>query len=97
MADDYKLRTVADFAALRKDQIDECLADFRTWLLALEPTSAFLDDLCEASGVPKGSVMQVGDVFHWCDDGKRGVSAVTLTDLDGTHIHTIDLTDAPKD
>jgi hypothetical protein len=64
----YELRTVADFAKIPSDKIDECMADFayvlKTW------------DEEKKNPAPGWEFLK--NCFVWIDDGKREISQVQV-------------------
>ena len=76
MADEYTIRTVADFAKIPEDKLQECLADFVQFLAMIRCSQKINQAIHMEFELPEGSVNLETDVFHWIDDGKRGLSTV---------------------
>jgi len=78
MADEYTIRTVADFAKIPEDKLQECLADFVQFLAMIRCSAEINQAMKIALVLPEGSVNLETDVFHWIDDGKRELSTVAF-------------------
>ena len=76
MADEYTIRTVADFAKIPEDKLQECLADFVQFLAMVRCSAEINQAMKMAFELPEGSINVKTDVFHWIDSGKRGCSGV---------------------
>ena len=77
----YRIETVADFDMISDDRIEDCLADFASYI-AIRRLAATLID---------ADVARVTDTFVWKDDGISGPSAVSFVDDAGEVIFSLDL------
>lgn len=67
MTNEYLMASPSDFLNVPADKIDECLADFKSWIL-------FDKKVREMVGIiPKdaGLTVDAQQEFHWIDDGIR--------------------------
>ena len=73
MANEYRIASLADFAAVPADRLDACLADFKAFLSYANQTGS---QLAELFGSAAEGLISVGESFTWIDDGKVGIGAV---------------------
>ena len=71
MADEYTIRTVADFAKIPEDKLQECLADFVQFLALIRHPAEINKEMQMIFELPDGSLNFDIDVFCWIDDGIR--------------------------
>lgn len=80
MADKYTIRTIADFAAVPEDRLSECLQSFADFLDVTRQLARIRQEKMKVSEFPDGFLEFEPGVFHWIDDGMRGVSEFSLVD-----------------
>lgn len=86
MHKECRISSLADFLQVPPDRLDECLADFKTWLALARQA----DEVSRiSSGVLKAEVKFDLRAFTWVDDGSRGVSGIDVATTDGQHIGRI--------
>lgn len=78
MAQEYKIKTVMDFAALDPGQRKRCVADLLNW-------AELMDVVKEVKAL--GIHCEEDDFMSWVDDGKTDASLI-ITDLDGAVLAT---------
>ena len=83
MAAEYRISTLADFLAVPEDKIDVCLADFKTWLGMARDPSGLTQMVDNLTGTP-GAARFLTDGFTWVDDGIAGLTALDITDPEGS-------------
>ena len=92
MADEYIIRTVADFAGIPEDKLLECLGDFVQFLALVRQAAKFDQEMQMAFNLPKGGLNLNTEVFHWIDDGRRECSALNFVAKEtGETVGRIDL------
>lgn len=86
MQKEYRISSLADFLQVPADKLDECLADFQTWLSLARQA----DEVSRIGSNMLGAEAKLSlRAFTWIDDGKRGVSAMDVVTTDGQRIGRI--------
>ena len=70
MSASYRIERVADFFAVPEDRLDDCLRDFKLYLLAARPMCDLINEVGKEMG-HAANVVRLGETFTWMDDGKH--------------------------
>lgn len=75
-ANEYEIRTAADFAKVPAERIGQCLREFEGWLCLVrsDQTPGLLRTMLGANG------KLATERFIWVDDGEPGLSVINLID-----------------
>jgi hypothetical protein len=76
MNQEYKIATIADFLKVPEEKQEQCLRDFFAWLTLARQAKELEQSL--AGGILEGTTLGL-DSFLWIDDGKDGLSAVSVS------------------
>ena len=76
---EYKIDKITDFLEVPEDRIDDCLAEFATFLEFLRAILVFAKLGAETQGMGQDELYKLMG-FTWVDNGKEGIGVRTTTE-----------------